>query len=168
MRQYVESEIRDHYRVLTEYLIEKNLSITTMESATSGQIASLITDTEGASAVMKGAFITYSNEAKILQGVPEEIIDRYSVYSIETAKEMARACREAYRADIGIGVTGTMGNIDPANAQSSSIGEVYFALSLKDQIKGYHIQLPAQPSRLAYKLAVAEEVYQELRKVLGI
>ena len=166
MRQYVESEIREHYRVLTEYLIKHNLCITTMESATSGQIASLITDTQGASAIMKGAFITYSNEAKILQGVPEEIIDRYSVYSIETAKEMARACREAYRADIGIGVTGTMGNIDPANEKSSSIGEVYFAISLNNEIRGYHIQLPVQPSRLAYKLAVAEEVYQELRKLL--
>ena len=168
MRQYVESEIREHYRLLTEYLIRHNLYITTMESATSGQIASLITDTQGASAIMKGAFITYSNEAKILQGVPEEVIDRYSVYSIETAKEMARACREAYGADVGIGVTGTMGNIDPANAKSSSIGEVYFAISLNNEIKGYHIQLPAQPSRLAYKLAVAEEVYQELRKLLKI
>ncbi|MGN0353728.1 MAG: CinA family protein [Muricoprocola sp.] len=168
MRQYIESEIREHYRLLTEYLIQKNLSITTMESATSGQIASLITDTQGASAIMKGAFITYSNEAKILQGVPKEIIDKYSVYSIETAKEMARACREAYKADIGIGVTGTMGNIDPANAQNSSVGEVYFAISLKNQIRGYHIQLPAQPSRLAYKLAVAEEVYQELKNVIGM
>ena len=59
---YDEREIREHYHDLTERLIEKKLTITTMESATSGQIASLITDTEGASAILKGAFITYSNE----------------------------------------------------------------------------------------------------------
>ena len=55
---------------------------------------------------MKGAFVTYSNEAKIRQGVPAQTISRYSVYSRETAAEMAKACAEAYGADIGIGVTG--------------------------------------------------------------
>ena len=77
MKKYDEQEIRDDYRRLTQTLIEKNLTVTTMESATAGQIVSLITDTEGASAVLKGAFVTYCNEAKIMQGVPEEIIEKY-------------------------------------------------------------------------------------------
>ena len=42
-KHYIESDIRNNYRALTKCLIEKHLSITTMESATSGQIASLIT-----------------------------------------------------------------------------------------------------------------------------
>ena len=79
------------------------MTITTMESATSGQIASLITDTEGSSAVLKGAFVTYCNEAKIMQGVPAEIIDKYTVYSTQTAEAMAKACTAVYQADIGIG-----------------------------------------------------------------
>ena len=45
-----------------------------MESATSGQIASLITDTEGASAVLRGAYVTYCNDAKVKCGVPAEVI----------------------------------------------------------------------------------------------
>ena len=112
-KQYSENDIRENYRKLTRLLIAKELTITTMESATSGQIASLITDTEGSSAVLKGAFVTYCNEAKIMQGVPAEIIDEYTVYSKETAGAMAKACRKAYNANIGIGVTGTMGNVDP-------------------------------------------------------
>ena len=112
---YNESDIRKDYHNLTKLLIEKNMTITTMESATSGQIASLITDTEGSSAILKGAFITYCNEAKIMQGVPAEILDKYTVYSKETAEAMAKACAKTYNANIGIGVTGTMGNIDPAN-----------------------------------------------------
>lgn len=87
---YHEADIRNDYRKLTKLLIEKNLTITTMESATSGQIASLITDTEGSSAVLKGAFVTYCNEAKIMQGVPAEVLDTYTVYSKETAEAMAR------------------------------------------------------------------------------
>ena len=84
-----EKEIRERYRKLTKKLVEKGISVTTMESCTSGQIASFITDTEGASAVLKGAFVTYSNEAKIMLGVPAETIDMFGVYSKETAAEMA-------------------------------------------------------------------------------
>ena len=158
---YHEADIRNDYRKLTKLLIEKNLTITTMESATSGQIASLITDTEGSSAVLKGAFVTYCNEAKIIQGVPAEVLDTYTVYSKETAEAMARACTEAYNADIGIGVTGTMGNIDPSNPDASVPGQVYFAIG---EIQSYYIELEPQPTRLAYKLAVAKEIYDELMK----
>lgn len=161
-KRYIEADIRNDYRTLTKLLIKKQLSITTMESATSGQIASLITDTEGASAILKGAFITYSNEAKIMQGVPADIINTYSVYSKETAEAMANACANAYRADIGIGVTGTMGNVDPANPDASVPGQVYFSIKVHDEISSYYVELEPQPTRLAYKLAVAKEVYDKL------
>ena len=168
MKEYNESEIRNHYHGLTDLLIERGLTITTMESATSGQLASLITDTEGSSAVLKGAFVTYCNEAKILQGVPAEILERYTVYSRETAEAMAEACRKAYDADIGIGVTGTMGNVDPANSEASVPGQVYFAIAMRDILtSSYYVELAPQPTRLMYKLAVAEEIYQVLMGKLG-
>ena len=163
---YIENEIRANYQRLTKLLIEKGLTITTMESATSGQIASLITDTEGSSAVLRGAFVTYCNEAKIMQGVPSEVIEEYSVYSKETVTAMAQACKNAYNADIAIGVSGTMGNVDPANEGSSIPGEVYFAIDVLGSVEAYHIQLPPQPSRLMYKLAVAKEIYDVLVKRL--
>ena len=164
--RYDEQEIRNDYKKLTLKLIEKGLMITTMESATSGQIASLITDTEGSSAIMKGAFVTYSNEAKIQQGVPKEIIETYTVYSKETARAMAEACRKAYAANIGIGVTGTMGNVDPANKEASVPGQVYFAISFNGKVREYYRELVPQETRLAYKLAVAKEVVDELMKLI--
>ncbi len=165
-KKYSEKEIRKEYEKLTKQLIERNISITTMESATSGQIASLITDTEGASAIFKGANVTYCNEAKVMMGVPAEIIERYTVYSKETAEAMASACAYTYQADIGIGVTGTMGNVDPENPKTSVPGEVYFAISMDGKMHSYHVELPMQPSRLMYKLAVAEEVYHALMHLL--
>ncbi len=165
--QYREQDIRNAYTKLTQILIEKNLTITTMESCTAGQIASLITDTEGSSSIMKGAFVTYCNEAKIMMGVPAEIINRYSVYSEETAMAMAKVCQDKYLADIGIGVTGTMGNVDPANTGSSAPGKIYFAISYKDKVLTFYKELEPQESRLMYKLAVAKEVYDELIKILS-
>ena len=163
-KKYIESDIREDYEKLTKLLIEKHMTITTMESATAGQLASLITDTEGSSAVLKGAFVTYCNEAKIMQGVPKEIIDRYTVYSKETAEAMAKACIKAYQADIGIGVTGTMGNVDPANPEASVPGQVYFAIELNGEVMSNYLELRPQPTRLAYKLAVAKEIYDALMK----
>lgn len=152
-----EGEVREQYRAITLRLIAAGETITTMESCTSGLIASLITDTEGASAIMKGAFITYSNEAKVRQGVPEAVIQTWGVYSAQTAAGMARACRAAYGADYGIGVTGSFGNPDPANADSVP-GEVYFAIATRDTVQAWHCAVPPQPSRYAYKLYMARVV----------
>lgn len=164
-RQF-EEEVRRNYSELTKYLIANKLTITTMESATSGQVASLITDTEGASAILKGAFVTYSNEAKIREGVPAEIIDKYSVYSLETAEAMAKACKEAFHADIGVGITGTMGNVDPANASVSEPGNVYYAIALNDGVHVFHRTLEPLPTRLMYKLVVAEEVRKSIIELI--
>ena len=159
--------VREKFHTITRLLIERNLMITTMESATSGQIASLITDTEGSSAILKGAFVTYSNEAKIRMGVPEDIIRTYSVYSVQTAEAMAERCALFYNADIGIGVTGTMGNVDPANADASNPGCVYYAVYFRGSISSYAVTIPPQSSRLQYKLAAAEKVADTLLSILS-
>ena len=161
-----ESTVREKYRRLTLGLIENKLQITTMESCTSGQVASLLTDTEGSSAVVKGAFITYSNEAKIRQGVPAQLIERYGVYSPETAASMAENCRASYSADIGIGVTGSFGNVDPANPDSIP-GEVFFAIACEKGTSVYHCAIPEQPSRLDYKLYMADVIADRLLILLS-
>lgn len=75
-------------------LIDTHTTVSTMESCTSGMIASTITDTEGASAIFPGGYVTYLNETKIFIGVEEEIIRKYGVYSKECAEEMARTVQE--------------------------------------------------------------------------
>lgn len=112
---------------VTERLIKQNLTISTMESCTSGLIASTITDTEGASQILKGSAITYSNECKILEGVCEDIINEYGVYSMETAWEMSAAAKLKYLSNISIGVTGSAGRVDPNNKDSIS-GIIYYCI----------------------------------------
>ncbi len=160
-----ESRVRKQYERLTRLLIERCVHITTMESCTSGLIASLITDTEGSSAIFKGAFVTYSNEAKSLQGVPTQVIEKYGVYSAQTAAAMAEACRTTYAANIGVGVTGSFGNVDPNNADSVP-GEVFFALATDDGVSCYHCEVPEQASRLAYKMYMADVIVKPLLQYL--
>lgn len=161
MKEACEDRTREKYTAITRLLIEKGLTITSMESCTAGQIISLLTDTEGSSAVVKGAFVTYCNEAKVQQGVPEEVIRQYGVYSEETARAMAGACRRAYHADIGIGVTGSFGNTDPANADSVP-GHVDYAIETEDGVSSWSCEIPPQPSRKDYKFFIAEKVADQI------
>ena len=160
-----ETFVRRRYQNLTRLLIDKECTISSMESCTSGLLASLITDTEGSSAIFKGAFVTYSNEAKVQMGVPHQVIDKYGVYSAETAVAMAEACRFAFGTDIAVGITGTFGNTDPKNADSTP-GEVFFAIASEKETHSYHCVVPEQPSRLAYKLYMADVIWEQLIPLL--
>ena len=155
-------KIRSEYINFTKQLINRKISITTMESCTGGLISSFITDTEGSSAIFAGSFVTYSNNAKIMLGVPSETIKKYSVYSEETAKAMAIAARTSFNAMLGIGVTGTTGNIDPKNKKDSVPGKIYFALSSKQKTESFSIELPPQDSRADYKFLAAEKILEKL------
>ena len=122
---------------IIKQLIASHTTISTMESCTSGLIASLITDTEGASAIF-----TYLNETKVLVGVDPSVIEIHGVYSPECAEAMARTVQENLHTAIAIGITGTTGNLDPNNADSVQ-GVVYFCILYKAQ----HLHLPDQRLR---------------------
>ena len=93
---------------IVHYLIQNHISISTMESCTGGLLASLITDIPDASTILKFSAVTYSTEYKIKMGVSKDVIDTYTVYSKETAIEMAEAISEFTGSDLGVGITGRL------------------------------------------------------------
>ena len=100
---------------IIEKLTELGYTISTMESCTGGCLANAITNIEGASEVLKFSAVTYSNEFKIKMGVSSEVIDKYSVYSMETAREMALNISKFTNSNIGIGITGKLNRADKNN-----------------------------------------------------
>ena len=85
-------------------------SLVTAESLTGGGIGAAITGVSGASAVYKGAVVSYTNEIKHrVLGVPEEILDRYGAVSQWTAGYMVSGVRKLMDADVAISVTGLAG-----------------------------------------------------------
>ena len=160
-----DKKIREKYNEITDLLMCKGLTITTMESCTGGLIASLLTDIEGSSAVIKGAFVTYSNEAKIMEGVPQEVIEEFGVYSRETSNAMAIACKKTFGADVSIGVTGTLGNSDPLNADSA-LGQIYYTIVYDNECYTKDTIITPQKSRYEYKLEVADIVADSLLSII--
>lgn len=147
-------------------LIDTHTTVSTMESCTSGMIASTITDTEGASAIFPGGYVTYLNETKIFIGVEEEIIRKYGVYSKECAKEMARTVQEKMHTDIAIGITGTTGNIDPNNADSMQ-GVVYFCIRVKDKENTFEVHAEvAGMNRHEIKQMYTDMVFEKLQTLV--
>ena len=76
---------------VVELLNKNNKTISTMESCTGGGVANAITNIEGSSSIFMFGAVTYSNEYKIKMGVNRNIIEKYSVYSMETANEMSKS-----------------------------------------------------------------------------
>lgn len=109
------SDNMNKWERIVKILTEKGLKVATMESCTGGGIVNEITNISGASEVLRESYVTYCNEAKIKQGVAEVLIEQYTVYSPEVAIAMAKAVKEKSGSDVGIGVTGQLGRIDPAN-----------------------------------------------------
>lgn len=116
---------------LIKSLRETGRKIVTVESCTGGGIANAITDIEGASDVLEQAYVVYSNEAKVALGVPQTVIELYGVYSVPTAVAMARQGMELSLSSpaktVSIGVTGSLGRVDPANGDSVP-DEVHYAI----------------------------------------
>lgn len=158
-------EERNFWKDFVGRLIEQNLTVATMESCTGGAIACEITNISGASAVIKESFVTYCNEAKIKHGVPADVIEQYTVYSAETAAEMAKAVKREVGSNIGIGVTGQLGRIDPSNPVEK-LNCVWFAIcDSNDDTTVVSLNVP-DDERKNQKAFVVEKVAEKLLDVL--
>lgn len=146
-------------------LIEKKMTIATMESCTGGFVASSITDIDGSSSVLKFSAVTYSNEYKIKMGVSKEVIDKYSVYSINVAREMAKKISNFANSDIGVGITGKINRVDENNLFGDD-NKIYYAIYDKNSDKYYEYELIAiNDTRLNNKKYIMENISKSLLEI---
>ena len=144
-------------------LIEKKMTIATMESCTGGFVVSSITDIDGSSNVLKFSAVTYSNEYKIKMGVSKEVIDKYSVYSINVAKKIS----DFANSDIGVGITGKINRVDENNLFGDN-NKIFYAIYDKNNDKYYEYELIAiKDTRLNNKKYIMECISKSLFEILN-
>lgn len=152
-------------RDVVNLLIEKKMTIATMESCTGGFVASSITDIDGSSSVLKFSAVTYSNEYKIKMGVSKEVIDKYSVYSMNVAREMAKKISDFANSDIGVGITGKINRVDENNLFGDD-NKIYYAIYDKNSDKYYEYELIAiNDTRLNNKKYIMENISKSLLEI---
>ena len=110
---------------------EKKLTLGTVESATGGLIAHLITGVPGSSDVFRGSIVSYSNEVKRkIVGVRDLTLQEYGAVSPQVAMVMAKGGRKVLGVDICIADTGIAG---PGGATPGKpIGLFYLGLAHQD------------------------------------
>ena len=114
--------------VVGQLLRSRGLRLAVAESATGGQLASLITEAPGASDYFVGGFIVYSRESKAALGVSPEILDRYGTVAQETTQALARAARERTGADVAVATTGVAG---PDPSEDKPVGLLHMVVDIQ-------------------------------------
>ena len=151
---------------IVELLKDNNKTISTMESCTGGGVANSITNIEGASEILKFSAVTYSNEFKIKMGVDKKIIDKYTVYSIETADEMSKNISKFTNSDYGVGITGQINRQDPNNITGEN-NKIYISIFDKENNKFSNEILEAiNSSREDNKKLIIEKIKEMLINII--
>lgn len=147
---------------LVEKLKNKGDQISFMESCTGGFLANSITNVEGASNVLKVSLVTYSTEYKEHFGVDKNIINKYTVYSIETAKEMSRNVSNFAKSNIGVGVTGELGNTN------SLKNKVYYSMYFSESNKYVTKEISVEGNeRISMKETVAKNILKDILEAIN-
>ena len=151
---------------LVNRLIELNKTISTMESCTGGGVANAITNIEGASSILKFSAVTYSNEYKIKMGVSKDVIDKYTVYSMETANEMSKNISMFSNSDYGVGITGQINRFDPANVVDNC-NKIYISTYDRENDKFYERTITSiDDSRIKNKEMIIDDIKNMLLEII--
>lgn len=111
---------------LIKKMTQRSVTLATCESLTGGGVGAAITAVPGASAVFRGAIVTYARDLKTrLAGVDEELVDREGVVNELTAIQMALGAQAQCDADWAVATTGVAG---PAEIDGQKVGTVWFAI----------------------------------------
>lgn len=116
---------------LGKLLCERNLTLTTAESCTSGWAGSALAAVTGSSRFYQSGFITYSDISKQrVLGVNAQTLIRFSAVSDAAVGEMASGAKKLSGDDIGLAVSGYAG---PAGGKDGTPpGTVWFGWCLED------------------------------------
>ena len=140
--------------IISNKLINLNLTIASAESCTGGLISKYLTDTPGSSSCFLGGITPYNNNLKhLLLNISKLSIKKYGAVSEFIALKMAEQIRLLTSADIGISTTGIAG--PGGGTKSKPVGLVYIGLSTKNKniVKKYIFRYDRNNNRIitAYK-----------------
>ena len=145
---------------LGKLLLKQKKTLGMAESCTGGLLASLITETSGASRYFQGSVTAYQNELKTrLVGVPSGLIRRYGAVSAPVARQMAQGAAKQTGSNVGLSITGIAG--PTGGTRKKPVGLVFIGISdpkgaqvYRYQFIGDRISIQKKAARTALTLLV--------------
>lgn len=161
----------DFSEVLAE-LEARGLRLAIAESLTGGALSASIVDVPGASRVLLGAVVAYTNEVKVqVLGVDPDTLDTYGAVSAQMAGEMARGVKQLLASAAGIASgqvisIATTGVAGPDADGEHPVGEVFIAIDWNDEaLEVQHVRLAG--NRAAVRSGTVATVVELLRSLLA-
>jgi len=113
-------------KIIEKLTLEKQ-TISFAESCTGGRIAAAFTSISGASAVLDGSVITYSNAIKhTWLGVDNEVLEKFGAVSSQCVAQMLEGIKNLSGADYTLAVSGISG--PTGGTEDKPVGTVYVGL----------------------------------------
>ena len=158
--------LTDDARGLVADLTVRNQSIATAESLTGGLLAATIAGVAGASEVLRGGLITYTEHTKVLlAGVAPEILDEVGPVAAPTARALAVGARQRCEATWGVGLTGVAG---PEPHGGHEVGTVFMGLAgPEDHSVTEVVELQFSGTRWDIRIAAVRESISRLRALVA-
>jgi PncC family amidohydrolase len=131
MRERGSWDVEEVADALGRLLLERGLRIATAESCTGGRVAAALTAVQDASEFFAGGVVAYSAEAKArLLGLHPALLKDEGTVSERVASAMASSIRQTLRADVGVSVTGVVGD----TTEGKPPGLIYTGLAVEDRV----------------------------------
>ncbi len=148
---------------LITYLSAKNKTIAFAESCTGGLLVSKLTEKSGASKVLKGSMVTYSNDIKHeWLGVEKEVLQKYGAVSKECVSQMLDGIQKQTNCDIAVAVSGIAG--PTGGSEEKPVGTVFIGVKNGDKkvikkffFDGDRINIQEQSARSALEMVLYSE-----------
>lgn len=119
--------------IVGKMLKERNLTVSTAESCTGGNIAARITSVPGCSAYFKGSIIAYSNDVKNeLLKVSKDTLNQFGAVSEEVVKEMVNGAMNSLKTDCAVAVSGIAG--PDGGTTDKPVGTVWIAAAYEKTV----------------------------------
>jgi nicotinamide-nucleotide amidase len=128
----VQHSLEDHAEHVVKLARDRHMTLATVESCTAGSLAHLLTQADGASEAVHGAFVVYTKENKIAAvGVPVDLLAQHSAVSAEVALAMANGGLERCPASLVAAITGVARHAAASESRPLHIGNLRQASVLR-------------------------------------
>lgn len=116
-----------HVEKIIQKLASQKQTVSFAESCTGGRIAAAFTSIPGASAVLDGSVVTYSNAIKhTWLNVDNEVLENYGAVSSQCVNQMLEGIKNISGADYALAVSGIAG--PDGETEEKPVGTVYIGL----------------------------------------
>lgn len=150
-------------KIVSDMLRERKQTLALAESCTGGYVSSLFTAIPGASEILKGAIIPYSNIFKhTLLEVDSKLFETVGVVSKECVLQLAQNTIKKFNSDYSISISGIAG---PTGATAEKpVGTVWIAVANKE--KAVALKFQFGDNRLRNISMTANAAINMLRKFM--